>query len=244
MTHLSSLQIDALAAGQFAGSEADVARAHVASCARCRDDFAAAEAACAEFTRDVLPRTIGRLRAQPPWWRTLWPAIVVPALAAAALLLWSVRRPDVPGKGPDVQIKGSVTFQVFAKRGAQVIAVRDGTRLAAGDQIRFVAGGARYLLIASVDGNGRASVYYPYGGTRSEAIANKPSELPGSIVLDAAPGPERLFALFSREPLEATTVTRALTAIGVKGGGAIRATTSLDVPASAQVSIVFEKVAP
>ena len=92
--HVSQLTIDALAAGHLSADEARAARAHVDGCPRCRADLEAAEAACATFTRDVLPRTIGALapRATRPWWRVALP-LVVPALAAAALLLWFIARP-------------------------------------------------------------------------------------------------------------------------------------------------------
>ncbi len=244
MKHPSSLVIDALAAGHLVGEGAEQARAHIAGCARCRGDLEAAEAACAHFTHEVLLRTVGTLQVRPAWWRRMWPALVLPALAAAGLLLWLVRRPDVRGPDRDVQIKGAITFQVFAKRGERVFALHDGTTLAPGDRIRFVAGGARYLLIASVDGGGTPTVYYPYGGTRSAAIASEPSELPGSIVLDAAPGPERVFALFSARPLEAAEVTRALAALGARGAAAIRATAVLEIGADVQISVVFEKASP
>jgi hypothetical protein len=243
MSHLSSLTIDALAGGHLEGGAAEAARAHIAACARCRGDVETAEAACAQFTREVLPRTLPTLRPQP-WWRRMWPALVVPVFAAAALLLWIARSADVPEPDRDLRIKGTATFQVFAKRGDYVFAVRDAAKLAAGDSIRFVAGGPRYLLIASVDGAGKPTVYYPYGGNRSHAIATEPAELPGSIVLDAAPGPERLFALFSDQPLEAAVVTRALGTLGARGADAIRATATLEVAAAVQISIVFEKVQP
>jgi hypothetical protein len=138
-----------------------------------------------------------------------------------------------------------MSFQVFARRADAVFAVHDGTELAAGDQIRFVvgSGGPEYLLVASVDGSGKPTVYYPYGGDHSGAVTNEPSELPGSIVLDAAPGPERVFALITKEPLDAAQVTRALAALGARGPGAIRTTAAIDIPAT-QASIVFEKAAP
>lgn len=251
-SHVSSLVIDALAAGHLAGDERAAALAHIDGCARCGADLEVARASCATFTREVLPRTIGKLRAPAPWWRTFGPTVLVPMLAAAAMLIWFVRRPDaveppVPEVDVhDVRIKGRVTFQVFARRGDHVLAVRDGTQLAAGDQIRFVAGarGLGFLLIASVDGAGTTTVYYPYGGARSGPVGSTPGELSGSVVLDAAPGPERVFALFSTEPLEAADVTRQLAAIGARGGAAIRATRTLDVPSKEQASIVFEKGTP
>ena len=245
--HLSSLAIDALAGGHFAGEERATAQAHIDGCARCSADLELARAACATFTREVLPRTVAKLARPAPWWRRLGPALLVPMLAAAALAVWFVRRPDaVVAPEPDIQVKGAVTFQVFARRGEQVIAVHDGTRLAAGDQIRFVVGarGLGFLLIASVDGAGSTTVYYPYGGARSGPVAPTPTELPGSVVLDAAPGPERVFALFSAEPLEAAQVTRLLRSVGARGGSAIRETKTLAIPAQGQATLVFEKGTP
>jgi hypothetical protein len=244
MSHPSSLVIDALAAGKLAEAEAADTRSHVETCTRCRGDLAAAEAACAHFTREVFPRTVGKL--QPRRTRWLYPALLVPVFAAIALVLWQGRHTDDPARDDSVRIKGDLTFQVYANRGEEVIPVRDNTKLAAGDKIRFVVGanGPSYLLVASIDGAGNATIYYPYGGVRSGSITKEPSELPGSIVLDAAPGPERVFGLVSDEPLDAAVVKRALVALGARGADAIRSTRTLEVPVALQASVVFEKAAP
>jgi len=245
--HLSSMTIDGLASGLLAEPSA---RAHLESCARCRGDLEAAEAACATFTRDVLPRTIGKLRPVRSRWVLAWPAIAATALAAIVLvMLLGVRERPAPAiqDDGDIRMKGVLAFQMFASRRYEVFAVHDATKLAAGDKIRFVvgAGAARpYLLVASVDGAGNATIYYPYGAARSGPAPAAPSELPGSIVLDAAPGPERVFALASAQPLDAMQVTRALLVLGRKGAAAIRATAVLDNLPAVQQSIVFEKVAP
>lgn len=236
--HLSSLTIDALAGGHLGDDEAARARSHIETCGRCRTDLEATEAACAHFTRSVLPRTVDKLRPRP-WWRTLAP-LLVPVVAVAVLLVWFVRKPgdSAVGPGDDIRIKGAVTLQVFAKRGESVIPLRDGTRLAAGDAIRFVVAAerARYVLVASVDGAGKATVYYP-----SSEIAATPRELPGSIVLDDAPGPERVFAIYTAAPIEASVVTRALTALGARGPKAIRDAHTVPVEAVAQATVMFEK---
>jgi hypothetical protein len=238
-SHPSLLVIDALAARQLEDTQAT---AHIASCERCRADLEAAEAACARFTRDVFPRTVVNIRERRRWRFGI--TILAPVLAAAALVIWLLR-PHDRVDDDDIRIKGELTFQVFAKRGDAIIPVRDATRLAPGDQIRFVVGcGApAYLLVASIDGAGHATIYHPYGGTRSAPADAAPTELPGSIVLDDAPGPERVFALVSDAPLEATAVERALVELGARGADAIRATPMLDVPAR-QTSVVFEKVTP
>lgn len=227
MSHLSMLELDAIAGGH------SPPHPHIEACERCRADLETARTACARFTRNVYPRTVDKLRPRRTW----WPVLIVPVLAAAAFMLWLGRdeNPDA-----DIRIKGDITFQVFAKRDAHVIQVRDGTHLRPGDQIRFVAGSttARYLMIGSIDGAGHPTLYYPYGGPRSTAIDKVPVELPGSIVLDAAPGPERLFALFSTEPLEGADVIRALAQVRD-----IRATAALDI-APKQATVVFEKDVP
>jgi hypothetical protein len=237
--HPSLLVIDALAARQLDDAEAT---AHIASCERCRADLEAAEAACARFTRDVFPRTVANIRERRRW--KLGLAMLAPVLAAAALAIWFLR-PHAPDDD-DIRIKGELTFQVFAKRGDAIIPVRDSTRLAPGDQIRFVVGCGTpaYLLVASIDGAGHATIYYPYGGTRSARADAAPTELPGSIVLDASPGPERVFALVSDTPLETSDVEHALVELGAHGADAIRGARTLDVPVARQTSVVFEKVTP
>jgi hypothetical protein len=240
--HPSSLMIDGIASGHLTDAAAS---AHIAECARCRGDLEAAKDACAVFTREVFPRTVDNVQPRRPSWLP-W---VVPALAAAVLAIWFVRKPDdnqVVDEGSSIRRKGALSFQVFASRKDQVIAVQDSARLAPGDRIRFVvgSGGPAYLLVASIDGAGTATVYYPYAGMQSGPATAEPSELPGSIVLDAAPGPERVFALVSSEPIDAALVIRELRAIGERGADAIRAARTLSVPATAQATLVFEKAVP
>ena len=55
------------------------------------------------------------------------------------------------------------------------------------------------------------------------------------------PGPERIFALFSKQPLDAGAVTRALSNIGAAGHAAIRGGIRLDIPDAFQVSVCIEK---
>jgi hypothetical protein len=97
-------------------------------------------------------------------------------------------------------------------------------------------------MIGSVDGAGKATIYVPFGGEASAPVPRGGSwESLNSVVLDASPGPERLFALFSRQPLAARTVTEALAALGRRGPAGIRSADHLEVPADGQVSVLFEK---
>ncbi|HZJ63423.1 MAG TPA: zf-HC2 domain-containing protein, partial [Kofleriaceae bacterium] len=154
-SHVSALQLDALALDALDGDAAARVRAHLVSCAQCRSDQEAAAELRAQFSRSVLLRTLPVRRPR----RWLW--LAVPALAALGVILalWP-RQPPVP----EIAIKGDASWEVFANRDGRVFAVHDGSRLGAGDRIRFaiVPAGARYLLVASVDGGGAVTIYYPY----------------------------------------------------------------------------------
>jgi len=237
-THASALTLDALALGALDRETATQIEAHLASCAACRDDQQAAAALRAQFTRSVLPRGLAVRR---PW---RWAWLALPAFAAALAVvfaLWPRAQPI-----PEIAIKGDASWQVFANRDGQTFAVRDGAELAAGDRIRFalLPGGAHYVLVASVDSTGAATIYYPYGGEMSAAIGGERVEPAGSIALDAAPGPERIFAILSDQPIAAADVVTQLREVATGGAEAIRATHALRLPARAQLSLVFEKATP
>jgi len=237
-SHLSALTLDALALGALDRDREAEVQAHLASCTACRGAHDAAAALREHFTLRVLPRGL-QARRRPRW---VW--LAVPALAAVLLaVLWP--HPAQPELS-DLGVKGTASWQVFANRSGHTFAVHDGTELAAGDRIRFIVvpGGARYLLVASVDGRGAVTIYYPYEGSQSAPINGERFELTGSIVLDAAPGPERIYALLSDEPITADAVRTPLRQVAGGGAVAIRGTYSLPVPVRAQISLVFEKVAP
>ena len=242
--HVSALMLDALALDALRAEDRARVEAHVASCVACRREHDTAAAWRAEFARSVLPRTLPLVRAHAgqgarPARRTVWLAAAVAAGVVLALVVRSRQEPDLA-------IKGGPAWQVVGHRDARTFVVRDGEPLAAGDGLRFVImpDRAAYLLIASIDGAGVASIYFPYGGARSERVDGARVELPGSIVLDDAPGPERLFAIFSDEPIDAAPIAAQLRDLGAQGPEAIRETSRLDVAVRAQLSLVFEKEAP
>jgi len=247
--HLSAFAIDALLEGALSADDEARAHAHLAGCAACRRALDDGRAARQQFRARVLPRTEAAIAARAgAWrWRPLW--IAAPALAAAiALVLVVVSRPGAPGDLPGVAIKGQPALQVFAQHDGRVFQVADGAPLAPGDQIRFVAapGELGYLLIASVDAAGQVTIYHPYGGDESAPIAaaaGPSQELPGSIVLDATLGPERIYALFSRRPIAAAEVRARLAAVAAGGAARIRDAGPLDIAADAQLSLRIEKTA-
>lgn len=250
--HLSAFVVDALLAGALPAAEQEAAEGHIAACARCSADVAAVRALHQTFSAEVLPRTLPKVqaraaRARPAKKWALGGAALLAAAAAIALGLYFKRPPPATPDEPYLAIKGSASLRIVAQHGGAQLEVVDGVKLAQGDAIRFVVDpdGLRYLLVASVDGEGQVTVYFPVGGKESGRVEDGHKvELPGSIVLDAARGPERVFALFSKEPIAAEPVVTGLRAIGAGGRDAILRTRALPVPAEAQRSIVFEKASP
>ena len=184
--------------------------AHVAACAACQERRAAAERLDTQFQREVVPRTLGRVRAKlhetsPPrrrWWLI---GVGLGATAAAAALLLIARprpHPDAAWDG----IKGSLpagnpsALSVFVKRGDKIRVLEPGQPLRAGDALRFVArlDRPRFVELRARDAEGRERTLFPEGPT---AVQLSPGQaLPGGFVVDAAPGPERLTVLLSDRP--------------------------------------------
>ncbi|XXF76175.1 DUF4384 domain-containing protein [Myxococcaceae bacterium GXIMD 01537] len=250
--HLSQLDLDAHLLRALPPEAAARAEAHLEACPRCREALAALGAAHQRFQAEVLPRTLPRLRerAAPSPARRPWLAwLVAPALALAGVALVLLRPGPGEEENPAYGYKGGPVLRVAVKHGDTVGTVADGARLSPGDALRFIVepAGHAYVLVASVDGAGAVSVYHPYGGTHSARLPETSGTvtLPGSIVLDAAPGPERLWAFFSREPLARADVEAALRPLAAAGpAGLRRATAPLPVAASTQSTLLLEKETP
>jgi hypothetical protein len=156
-----------------------------------------------------------------------------------------------PPERPVLAAKGGPALHLVARRaiaGAdRVFGVDPGAALAAGDAIRFALDGAdgRYLLVVSVDGAGQINVYYPYGGSAAAPI--DPADhlvVDGSIVLDDAPGPERIWAVVSDRAVTVDELRAQLSLIAAGGAPAIRRGAELAIPDARQTSAWFEKRTP
>lgn len=180
---------------------------HVAGCAACQERRGHASRLDAHFGAEILPRTLGRVRARRlderrqrrRWWAVGWS---LGAVAAAALLLLIVRpRSESDWTG----IKGAAPanaarLSIFVKRGKDVKVLEPGQSLRAGDAVRFVArlDRPRYVELRARDAAGRERTLFPDGGTAAQLTPGQP--LPGGFVVDAAPGPERLTMLLADRP--------------------------------------------
>jgi hypothetical protein len=253
--HLSALELDLLDLGGMAPAERTRAEAHLAGCERCRGDLETARTAKREFDERVFLRTVPAIRVRGEKrslfsWRRL-SFTLAPALAAAAAIAIFLRPTPVDHGDGGLGVKGGPAMQVFAQRDdpvRRIFQVRDGDTMRPGDALRFAVYPSSwpYLLVVSVDGKGTVSSYFPFGGDQSGRLDGEARvELPGSVLLDDAPGPERIFAIFSREPLTVRAATSALGSIANGGPQAIRAAKELPVPgAGPELTLVFEKAVP
>ena len=243
--HLDERTLDKLMMGLPPSAEAE---AHLATCAACREELEERRKAAAHFESKVLPASLPKVRARVeaphvrPLGRVVW---LVPALAAAAMALLVLRPRGPSGEelAGDLRVKGGVTLQAFARRESSVFEVHEGQKLRPGDALRFVVwpGEHSHLAIASMDGRGQVSVYFPQQGGESQAIPpGQRFELPLAIELDQALGKERVFALLSDAPLELAQVTSQLEALGTAAAQADVAPV-LALPGTAQATLRFEK---
>ncbi len=217
--------LDGLSAGELPTES--VAR-HVEACAHCtgyvaalsegRERFMALRPA-PQFLRKLDAREAAQHSSRglfgvrlPQWLMGLG------GVAAAALVLFVAGPALIEGgeSSGGVRMKGGA-FEVFYLRpGAQTPAeAGQDERLRAGDALRFSYAAPKrgHLLVLDLDGTGKASVFVPYGGKRSQPVEKGDAQpLPGSVILDDAPGPEWLVAVFSERPLDAAPLLAALEA--------------------------------
>jgi hypothetical protein len=219
---------------------------HVARCPDCRVRLDAMERLGAEFRAQVFPATVewvvGAARpGRTLRWLLAWAPF--PALAAAGALLFLVPAPRPPDDY--VGLKGvELGLAVFAQVQGAARAVGDGDRVPAASALRFQLKPSApcRLWLVSVDGAGQVSRLYPATGEASAPLGG-PGPLPGGAVLDGRPGPERIYAVCTREPLAFSEVERAARAAaaggvrGVRSGGALHGLPR----GAAQATLLLEK---
>ncbi|MEL7372297.1 MAG: hypothetical protein AAFN74_25455 [Myxococcota bacterium] len=185
-----------------------------------------------------------------------WPAPQWLAAAAATigLVLITVPRgapPDgqstrtkglAPAARPACSMRPCPSLEMYVKDKAGIRKGMEGARLRSGDwvQFRYRAEGRSHLYVVSLDDDHVLAPLYP--DYRGQSVPIQPAGrhiLPGSIILDDAIGPERIYAFFSEGPIDFEQIERAFSDVADP-------TTAVDIatlPASvAQVSILIEKV--
>lgn len=215
--HLSSETLDLLSLSALAEAESRHAHAHLDACTTCKERWSELEEDRARFTQFVFPRTLPKveekLKPVPLMERVKrkW-ALALPFVGlvatTAVLALFVLPQSEEPYYG----IKGGSRLDVVAQRGDRQLSVGNDTVLAPGDRIAFLVepAGSPFVMVASRDGQGNVTVYYPYEGELSARLEGGYQQLPSSIELDAVGGREQLFAVFSDVPLRAEEVREAL----------------------------------
>ena len=185
---LSHLRCDQLLNGEL--DDEPTARAHVATCRRCRDRLDQHERERAHFAVPLGPRRR----------RALLVASLGAAFAmAAAIALVAAPRAD---HGGSTRTKGAASIGFFVKHGEVVRRGGAGERVAPGDALEFTASSDRlaYLAIISVDAAQVASAYYPDAAMAAPIAAGADQVLPLSVVLDQVTGTERIRGVFCDHP--------------------------------------------
>ena len=147
------------------------------------------------------------------WLRWLLPLGTLAAAAAALVLFLQSKKPAPrTDDGDDFRTKGDDVSLVIHSEAHQLA---NGDTVTPGTKIRFEAQGGKpgFIAIVGIDGAHATTVYYPYGAREATAIG-KERLLPGAIQLDATPGDETFFALFSTKPFPIDAVLPAVTGAG------------------------------
>jgi len=192
---LSDLALDRLVAGE----RADDAAAHAGGCARCGarlDELRRALAADAPLLDQIRQRPATATVVPLP--RRVWLSAMLPLVAAAAVVLFLLPRFLRPSIGEREKGSSALALDVVVKRAdGRVETLGPQGRVRPGDAIRFLVSTPRagHLVILGLDAAGKVSVYVADGDDAHRIDRGAQQAMPGSIVLDATPGAEKLVAL-------------------------------------------------
>jgi hypothetical protein len=190
---LSDLALDRLVAGE----RAEAAATHAAGCARCAERLAELRRA-KEADAPLLDQIMRRQASVVPLRRRVWLSAMLPLVAAAAVFLFLLPRFLHPGMSEREKGSSTLALDVVVKHSdGKVEALGPHGRVRAGDAIRFLVSAPRagHLVILGLDAAGQVSVYVADGDDAHRVERGAKQAMPGSIVLDATPGAERLVAL-------------------------------------------------
>jgi hypothetical protein len=191
---LSDLALDRLVAGEPVDAAVTT---HAADCARCSgrlDEFRRARAFDAPLLDELRLRGGGSV---VPLKRRVWLSTMLPLFAAAALLLLFLPR-LFHSTGEREKGLSTLALDIVVRHAdGHIEALEPNGRVRAGDAIRFLVSAPRagHLVVLGLDAAGTVSVYVANGDEPLPIERGRKQAMPGSIVLDATPGAERLVAL-------------------------------------------------
>jgi len=230
---------------------ASAVRGHVDGCQRCAARLAEMKRQGEEFLQFVFPATVEKVEeaAEKGARRFSWIPFFAPVsavAAAAALFLLVQPAPDgFPADYDGIKGRGGLGLSVFVNRTTGAHCAVEGEPVSAAEQIRFRVDLVRkpcHLWLLSVDAAGQVSRLFPTSGDGGALVATR-FEIPGGAVLDGKPGPERVFAICSPQPVYYAAVERAVQVASARGEPAVRAIREVaGLPeGTAQASVLLEK---
>ena len=184
---------------------------HVAACPACRVRLEQMAVEAEDFRKFVFPATVDAVvAAAAPRPSPGWFAIFLPVAAAcAAGLLFFVT--PVPPEGFLASQGEVLSLQVFAQSPEGGRQLTNGELVAEKAPLRFLVKSSVpcRVRVMAVDCEGRVSVLHPPAGEDARLVTGS-EVLPGEAVLPGDEGPERIYAVCSREPLPVLALADSL----------------------------------
>lgn len=162
---------------------------------------------------------------------------------AIALLVVHARTPRPGGETEITRVKGAARLLAFRQGDRGVEKLEPDAVVKPNDtiQLRYNAGGARYGMIASVDGNAVVTLHFPATEAGSTEMAHDTTTLPDAYTLDDAPKFERFFILTSDQPIDVKATLAALRELAHREDAA---DATLDVKDLHQAALRLRKETP
>jgi hypothetical protein len=201
--HLSMFELDLYFATQAPDARIEE---HVAGCERCSGYLAELEVL---QQGAVVPAARGAA-SEPARHSSARPRVLALSLAAVAALSAVTALLVVPHEParPEVAVKGSPAVQLLVRRGTETRPWDGSSALRAGDALglRVVCEEFGRVAVASGGGGGR------WSPLSEGACPPAGAALPFTLVVDDAPGAERLAVVFSKSALDARALEQAIEA--------------------------------
>lgn len=247
---LRAIELEAHRLGELPEERRAAVTAHLAGCADCQGRLGELDQDARRFASELnvaaaSVQILARLEAERPrraWLR--WAALALPAAAVLAVVSLRPPTPEPEPRGPLLK-GGGPSLKMMLKGPAGVVPVGPEQALHAGDQIQFLyhAAGHAFVVVVEVDGAGAVTALQPGEHPESWPVqASGTHVLPGSIILDEAVGPERVFAVFSDAPLPVEVVVEAVRAAVKAAGGDPRKVEALGLDGTVLAVLDFLKV--
>jgi hypothetical protein len=211
-TCLSEFALDDLILNDDGGTSREYA-SHLQTCHDCRQRYESRRAGLEQFEREQAPVFWRKTRRGYLRRRGIRRAFVlgIPFGLAAACAFAFLARSGPSRTSSYLAAKGTAALEIHCRRGGRTFPLRLEDPVEPGDELRFVprpaSSAVHFVQVASIDGTGRFTPFYPSSSAASSIPLPSPGQaLDGSIRLDSAPGPERLIFVFSPEPLSVSQV--------------------------------------